>query len=180
METYQAAIRDEALRIYSTSMHSATIQLEASKIYRRRALVAGAISTITATVGGLGTLSTSSGWYSLLVFTAALTSFLTAVGDPFGKAKQSEICGHEYVRLRNDTRSFANVDLEMLGQREAKNALESLKVREALLNCQIAIAPNKARRIAKKELKDADPAKDILFTIAEGISPEADREQHSI
>lgn len=180
MEPYKATIRDEALRIYSTSMHSATIQLEASKIYRRRALIAGTISTITATAGGLGTLSTSSGWYSLLVFAAALTSFLTAVGDPFGKAKQSEICGHEYVRLRNDTKSFANVDLEMLDQCEAKKALESLKVREALLNCQIAIAPNKARRIAKEELKNADPAKDILPTRAENTSLKTHREQHSL
>lgn len=149
MSQFESAIASQTERIYKNALYSATIQFESAKLYRRRATIAGAVSTVAATAGGLGLLASPSPVYAILAFAAALSSFLAITGDPSGKARQAEIIGHEYVRLRNDARSFADVDLSTIAADIAKSEFAELRHRENLLNSQIALAPNKARRIAK-------------------------------
>lgn len=156
MESFETAITDQTERIYKNALYSATIQFESAKIYRRRATIAGAVSTVAATAGGLGLLASPSAGYALLAFTAALSSFLAVTGDPSGKAKQAEIIGHEYIRLRNDARSFADIDLSTISPDSAKSKFKELRNRENLLNCQGTLAPDGARKTAKNQIEKSN------------------------
>lgn len=147
MDKQKLAIKADALRIYTNCRASAQIQFEAAKIYRRHACLTGTIATVGSAAGGLGILASFPGWIPILfALSASTASFLSVLSDPSGKAKQSEISGHDYVLLRNDVDTFLRVDLEQMQPALAREKLEELKFREGSLNAQIVLAPDRAVR----------------------------------
>lgn len=137
----------QAERIRKNAEFSKDVQFEAAKRLKWWSTALGAVSTVGATAGGLGLLADGGWLWSVTALTAAVTSFFSVAGDPAGRAEKAAAVGHQYVKLRNDTDVFMNIDYSDMSDLEARQRLEELLLQEDGLNCRISLA---ADRDAKK------------------------------
>jgi len=150
----RSSIKHEARRIEEDAEHSAKGHFNAAAAWQAAHYWVGIPTVVFAALAGAKLLSAD--MPMLAASFAALASGLAAVLtflNPNAKAESHRAAGRQFLTLRNETRTFREIDILALDDEAARSMLAALSKRRNDLN---EISPDIPRRAYERARKDID------------------------
>ena len=149
-------VKNEAQRIAEDSINSAKSQFNAGARWLRVHYYLGlpaAVLAALASASAFNEYAQLAGAISIIV--AALTAVVTFL-DPNGKSVIHKASGDKYLKLRNSSRRFHNIEIDVLAESEILAKIQELSQQRDELNETSPMIPNWAFKKAKKGIDDGE------------------------
>jgi hypothetical protein len=151
-EQLTANIVAEAQRIEEDAEHSGKGHLNAARLWQFVNYVLGIPMTLCAAFSGVQSLNEKPVWATVLAFIAAALGGLQTFINPEQKISSHKDSGNRYLSLRNNTRTFREIELLQCDDNQAAKHIKQLNHKRNTLNESSLSIPRSAWLLAKKDI----------------------------